>query len=404
MDARRLVAGALTRSQGPWPRYVVAAGKAAWPMYAAAADVAPIVRGVLATPLAAAQQIPEEIAAFDAGHPAPNQASAAAGDAALRLARQSVSEGGLLVLLSGGASAMLAAPVHGLSIQDKVETARVLMLAGAPIDELNCVRKHLSRIKGGSLAAMAGRTVTLALSDVHGPIADDPSVIGSAPTVPDSTTFADALNVIRRRKATVPAGVSGYLERGARGEVPETVKPADPRLVESSYVIVGNRHTAAEGARLAAGTLGYRVVTLSSATTGEARQAAMDFVAGARAAADDSSRPMCVIATGETTVTVVGNGLGGRNQEFALASAGLLDPFGAAVLGSAGTDGIDGPTDAAGAIVDTESIARARALGLEAGAALASNDAYHFFERLGDLILWGPTGTNVGDLHVLLAG
>jgi glycerate 2-kinase len=387
------------------PRFVVAAGKAAWPMYEAAAEAIQVVKGVVAAPSSRARRIGDTVEAFDAGHPAPNEASVAAGSRSLSLATESVANGGLLVLLSGGASALLVAPVSGVTLDDKVETARLLMAAGAPIHELNCVRKHLSRIKGGQLAAAARRTITLALSDVHGPVADDPSVIASGPTIADESTFSDALQVIRNRAVAVPARVAACLERGVRGEVSETVKPGDPRILESTYHVIGNRHTAAAGASRAAERRGYQVVPLIEATLGEARVAAEDFVSRAMAVAHSDKGPLCVIASGETTVTVRGGGLGGRNQEFALSAAPLLRTISrSAVLGSAGTDGIDGPTDAAGAVVDTTSLARALERGLDWDLALARNDAYHFFEPLSDLILWGPTGTNVGDLHVLLIG
>lgn len=406
-DAARLVARALERSEtlrrpsAPTP--VVAAGKAAWRMFSAAAEVFPIGRAVIATDARAMPPPPSGVDVFDAGHPAPNEASVAAGERALELAHESAAAGGLLVLLSGGASAMMAAPAAGVSLQDKVETARRLMAAGAAIDELNCVRKHLSRIKGGGLAAAAaGRTVTLALSDVHGPVADDPAVIASGPTVPDPTTFAAALEIVRARRVDLPSAARVRLERGARGDVPETVKPGDPRLAHSAYVVVGNRASAAEGAARAARARGYHVVTIEEATRGEAREAGCAFVDRALRLAGGAPRPVCVIATGETTVTVRGPGRGGRNQEFALAAASRLQ--GVAVLGSAGTDGIDGPTDAAGALADRTTLERARQRGVDPAAALAANDSYRLFDAIGDLIRWGPTGTNVGDLHVLLLG
>ncbi len=402
-------------------------------MFGALADSLPIRAAVVATPLnarsvsakggqAAGGGAPSDVEWFDAGHPAPNEHSVAAGERTLTLAR---AEGGprqLLVLLSGGASAMLVAPTAGVSLPDKIETSRRLMAAGAPIHELNCVRKHLSRIKGGQLAAGANRTITLALSDVHGPVPDDPSVIGSGPTVPDETTFGDALDVVRMRQVSLPSSVKACLERGVRGDLPETVKPGDPRLANAVYRVIGNRETAAEGARRTAEALGYTVIMIRPATAGEAREAGRAFAREAFGLGK-AGGPLCVIASGETTVTVRGGGLGGRNQEFALAAVSELALFSdaerrpsgvvadgsfsravAIVLGSAGTDGIDGPTDAAGAIVDTTTLDRALHLGLDPAAALATNDAYRFFEPLGDLLLWGPTGTNVGDLHVLLLG
>ena len=343
---------------------------------------------------------------FAAGHPSPNADSAAAAEAALELAHQSRDTGGLLVLLSGGASAMLVAPAHGISLEEKVATATRLMHAGAAIHELNCVRKHLSRIKGGQLAAAAGRTITLALSDVHAPIADDPSVIGSGPTVADDTTFADALKIVGRYGITLPDAVRAHLDRGGIGQADETIKSGDLRLGASTYTLVGNRLMAVEGAARAAESAGYRVVVFPDPTTGEARDAARRFLEAAAEVARGATRPMCVIGSGETTVTVRGTGLGGRNQEFGLAGASalsLVDPTDReVVLASAGTDGIDGPTDAAGVVVDRETVSRGTAAGLDWRTALDNNDAYHFAAATGDLIIWGPTGTNVGDLHVLL--
>ena len=345
---------------------------------------------------------------FDAGHPSPNANSAAAGDHALELAGLSRTAGGLLVLLSGGASAMLAAPVEGVTLAEKMETAARLMHAGAAIHELNCVRKHLSRIKGGKLAAAARRTITLALSDVQGPIPDDPSVIGSGPTVADETTFADALAIVGRYGVALPAAVRAYLDRGLAGHAEETIKPGDSRLDDSTFIVVGNRLIAVAGARRAAEAAGYEVIVLPEATAGEARVAGPRFVDVAARAARYARRPVCVIGSGETTVTVRGTGRGGRNQEFALAAAVMLPHFDAvgrhAVVASAGTDGIDGPTDAAGAIADSGTLSRGQAAGLDWRAAMDDNDAYRFAAAADALIVWGPTGTNVGDLHVLLVG
>jgi glycerate 2-kinase len=372
-------------------------------MYKAVASAIPIAGGVVTAATDGIRADGEPVAIFGAGHPAPNDASVAAAERSLALAREAAADGGLLVLLSGGASAMLVAPRVGLTLDDKLQVARNLMAGGAAIHELNCVRKHLSRIKGGQLAAAARRTTTLALSDVHGPIADDPSVIASGPTVPDETTFSDALDVIRSRHVEVPPRIQDYLTRGARGDVDETIKPGDPRIAECTYTIIGNRHTAVNGAKRAAEQRGYHVIVIPEATAGEARVAGIDFVSQAGRLAQTSGQPLCVISSGETTVTVKGDGLGGRNQEFALAAMSLIGSVGdAAILASAGTDGVDGPTRAAGAMVDTSSAARATRLGADWHTALARNDSYRFFEALGDLIVWGPTGTNVGDLHVML--
>lgn len=320
----------------------------------------------------------------------------------MRLAGETAPGEWLVVLLSGGASAMLAVPAPGVTLDEKIEAGRALMRAGVAIAALNCVRKHLSAIKGGLLGAAAPRSLTLAISDVHGPVADDLSVIGSGPTCPDPTTFHDALQVAREISG-VPAAVVSRLERGALGELPETVKPGDPRLAGARHVVIGNRRTALEGAERAARALGYEVAIVPEATSGEAREAAHAFLTAARGLASSGGRPLCVLAAGETTVRVTGRGKGGRNQEFALAATPLVGSAGrAAVLASAGTDGTDGPTEAAGARVDSSTLDRARRAGVDWAASLADNDAYHFFEPLGDLIEWGPTGTNVGDLHVML--
>jgi glycerate-2-kinase len=350
---------------------------------------------------------------FDAGHPDPNEASRAAGRRALALARSSEADATLLVLLSGGASAMLVAMAPGVTAEDARVTAKLLMDAGMAIDALNCVRKHLSSIKGGRLGAAAPRSLTLAISDVHAPVADDPSVIGSGPTVPDPTTYEGALEIVNSARARrgpgatpdFPPGVIQHLTEGARGLHEETIKPGDPRLSHAVFAIVGNRSTAIEGARSAAESLGYSVEVFPEATTGEARSAGAAFLQRARERARRVPGPLCVIAAGETTVTVKGSGRGGRNQEFALgAASGMAELERPALLASAGTDGIDGPTDAAGAIVDPTTLSRAREAGRSAERSLAQNDAYPFFSALGDLILLGPTGTNVGDLQVFLTG
>ena len=391
---------------------VIAAGKAAWLMAAAldprnenhAAQRFEVATGIIAGPRIDRFTVPDAFQWFDASHPSPNAMSEAAGRRALSLASERGRRGSLLVLLSGGASSMLAVPARGLSLQDKVVTARVLMNAGAAIAELNCVRKHLSAIKGGRLAAAAGgRTVTLAISDVHGPVPDDPAVIGSGPTVADPTTYADALGMVRATgvKDSLPPTVIAHLERGDD----ESPKPGDERFGDAYYEVIGNRRLAMEGAARQGRALGYDVHLMDEATSGEARDAGESFAVAALS--KKNAQRICVIASGETTVRVRGHGRGGRNQEFALGALRTID--GSArdstmVLASAGTDGIDGPTDAAGAIVDATTTMRADRQGVRAETALLENGAYDFFQPLGDLILWGPTGTNVGDLHVMLIG
>ena len=372
-------------------------------MAAAVTGAGFIARGVVAGTAISGHVLPPGLETFEAGHPVPNAASVGASTRALEYASASGKDEVLLVLLSGGASAMLAAPAEGLSLGDKIEATAALLRAGVAIDGLNTVRKHLSRIKGGRLAAVSGRTITLALSDVHGQAEDDPAVIGSGPTVADRTTYTDALRVIGESGAAVPPRVVAHLEQGVRGELEETLKPGDPRLAASTFEIIGNRHTALEAALRAAQDRGYVSYVLPSATTGEARAAAQRFFAEARWIAADGPRPLCVLSAGETTVTVRGGGKGGRNQEFALALAPMVGVFGrATAFASAGTDGIDGPTDAAGAIVDSSTLERALRAGVDWRLALDDNESYCFFEPLGDLLRWGPTGTNVGDLQVFL--
>ena len=285
----------------------------------------------------------------------------------------------------------------------------VLLRAGVAIDALNCVRKHLSAIKGGRLAVAAGgRIVTLAISDVVDPVPDDPAVIGSGPTTPDPTTFAEALAVCRAAGVggMLPAAALEALERGVRGEMEESPKPGDARLAGASFHVIGSRRDAIEGAARAARGRRFSVVTIDEPVTGEARVAAERYVRTIARLAHEQPRPLCVVSAGETTVRVTGGGRGGRNQEFALAAAFLLvRRFPEAVIASVGTDGIDGPTDAAGALVDTTTPARATERGLHRPQHyLAANDSYTFFETLGDLVRTGPTDTNVGDLQIALIG
>ena len=339
----------------------------------------------------------------DSGHPIPDSRSVNAARRALAIAAATGADDLLVVLLSGGASALMALPADGIALEDKQETVRRLLRGGATIDELNTVRKHLSGIKGGRLAAAAGApVVTLVISDVVG---DDLSVIGSGPTMPDPSTFTDALAVLDARggRAAYPGGVVALLERGRRGDVPETLKPADPRITRSVARIIGGRMTAVEGAAAAARSRGYDVHVIDRPIVGEAREAARAFADEVRAVRARVTSPACVIGAGETTVHVKGGGVGGRNQEFALALvAGPEGPALPGAFGSIGTDGIDGPTDAAGAIVDATTAERAAALGLDPRRFLDDNDSYHFFSALDDLLRTGPTGTNVGDVQVAL--
>jgi glycerate 2-kinase len=389
--------------------FVVAAGKGAWPMASALYECEGprVAAGLVSGPRVGDRPIPGPFEWFDAGHPSPDAASERAAERALTLANRSRDRGTLVLLLSGGASAMLAMPAGSLTIDDKARTAHALMHAGVPIDELNVVRKHLSAIKGGRLAAAAGDAITLAISDVHGPAAGDPSVIGSGPTLGDPSTFAEALAIVSRAGDAIPPAIVEHLAAGVRGEHEETIKPGDARLSRGAFEMIGTRDLAMAAAARAARHEGYLTHVLEPATWGEARDAATLFATEALKASMGSASPVCVVASGETTVRVRGPGRGGRNQEFVLALVPLLERLAeartvAVVIASAGTDGIDGPTNAAGAIADTTTPARAARAGLSADDALDRNGAYDFFLPLDDLILWGPTGTNVGDIHVML--
>jgi len=349
--------------------------------------------------------LPPSVTWMVGSHPIPDSRSVEAGRRALASAQAVPADHGLLVLVSGGASSLVALPRPGITLADKQATTRRLLLGGADIHVLNVVRKHLSAIKGGQLAvAVRAPTLALAISDVVG---DDLSVIGSGPTVPDASTFAEALDVLGRFGAVgeFPAAVVALLRAGARGGVPETPKPGDERLAHVTTRVIGSRASAAAGAAAAAESLGYRAVVLSDPVVGVAREAGPRFVADAIRLAEDVRVPTCVIGTGETTVVVVGRGRGGRNQEVALSAAGLLAGLATpAALLSGGTDGIDGPTDAAGAMCDGTTIHRGALAGLGAPEDyLRENDSYRFFEAMGDLVVTGPTDTNVGDIQILLA-
>jgi len=387
---------------------VLAAGKAAGTMLEAfvrQAPVEPRVRLGIGPARSGPVSTSPAVEWCDGGHPLPDRGSLRGAERALAVARGSGAEDLLVVLLSGGGSALMALPAEGLTLEAKQRTARTLMERGADIYELNTVRKHLSAIKGGRLAAAAGGSVlTLAVSDVIG---DDLSVIASGPTVPDDSTFAAALDVLERRGGLreYPGEVVAHLERGVAGTIAETPKSGDPRLARAQARVIGPQRGAIEGARRAAEMLGYHVRVVSEPVTGEARVAGAAHAEGTATMLPDLSRPACVIASGETTVTVTGGGRGGRNQEFALGMARALGALGRDVVAaSVGTDGVDGPTDAAGAVVDPSTLARAADAGLDPERALEDNDTYSFFDRLGDLIRTGPTSTNVGDLQVILVG
>jgi glycerate-2-kinase len=386
---------------------LIAAGKAAVPMAIAARRLLGdrIRRGLIVglPPSGALSVDGLPFPMIVGGHPTPTAGSERGGREALRLAASLEADETLLVLLSGGASALMAVPADGLTLADKRATTEQLLRAGADIHALNTVRKHLSGIKGGWLAAKAaGACRTLAISDVVG---DDPSVIGSGPTVPDESTFRDTLAILHRfgGEHVYPPAVVDRITRGAAGRLDETPKAGDARLANARTSIIGGRRDAMDGAVAEADARGYHVVRVDDAVVGEARVAGPSHLRACLARAADVGRPACVVSSGETTVRVTGDGKGGRNQEFALACAAPLASLGiAAAVASVGTDGIDGPTDAAGAISDNTTVDRARAAKLQPESFLSRNDAYAFFASTGDLITTGPTGTNVGDLQIIL--
>jgi len=348
----------------------------------------------------------DRIAVHEAGHPIPDAAGVEGARRIVRVLSEAGSDDLVLCCLSGGGSALLPLPAEGVTLEEKRDVTGALLESGAPINDVNAVRKHLSRVKGGQLAAVAApaRVITLILSDVIG---DPLDVIASGPTAPDTTTFRQALDVLDSYGLTDRAspGVLAHLRSGAKGELPETPKPGDPLFERVRNVIVANNRAAVAAAATRASELGYRARVISSELSGEARTAAAKQAALARRVASERSPvapPACLVSGGETTVTVRGDGLGGRNQEFALAAAIALAGTRGICLLAAGTDGTDGPTDAAGAFADGETVSRASAMGLAARDALDRNDSYHFFQALGDLLKTGPTGTNVMDLYLFL--
>lgn len=342
----------------------------------------------------------------EAGHPLPDAAGVAVAQEIMYLISGLGEKTLVLCLLSGGGSALLVSPAEGISLDDKMETTKLLLDSGANIQEVNAVRKHLSRIKGGRLAAAAAPAsiITLILSDV---INDPLDVIASGPTAPDSSTFHEAFAILEKYAILekVPPKVRRVLEEGMDGQRPETPKAGDPVFASVRHYITGNNRQALAAAVEKAGDLGFTSMILTSSLFGEAREIAKVFTAIAREIRERSlplSPPACILAGGETTVTIEGDGRGGRNQEMALSAALELEGLKDVLFLSAGTDGTDGPTDAAGAFAHGGTLDRAKELGLDPREFLARNDSYWFFEGLGDLLITGPTKTNVMDLQVML--
>ena len=342
----------------------------------------------------------------EAGHPVPDGRGEAAAREIRALAESAGADDLLLVLVSGGGSALTPAPVPPITLADKQAMTRLMLAAGASINQLNAVRKHCSLLKGGQLARAAApaRVHALLLSDVVG---DPLDVIASGPTAPDVSTFAEALEILDRfeLRGRAPATIVDRLERGARGLIPETPKPDDPVFGRVTNTVIGNNRLVVDAAAAQAVALGYGPHLLTRSLEGEARDVAARLVGLARETREGrgpAAAPACLIAGGETTVTVRGRGLGGRCQEFALAAALALEGEAGIVALAAGTDGTDGPTTAAGAVADGETARRAREHGIDPQVALAENDSNPVFAALGDLVTTGPTNTNLLDLYLLL--
>lgn len=384
------------------PLILLSVGKAASAMASAyVAAGPPVASGLI---ISTHGDAPAGLTFMAAAHPVPDGRSVAAARAAVALAAACPPDGRMTALISGGASALMALPVDGVTIEAKAAAVRRLLEAGADITSLNAVRKHLSALKGGRLAVACGGSLDAwLLSDVVG---DDPSVIGSGPTVPDPSTYADALDVLDRfgGRARYPPEVVAHLAAGAAGRHAETPKSI-AEVPRATTRVIGSAAQAREAVAEAARRIGYEVIVREAAVVGEARRAAVDHLAWARARLGASGRATCVVSSGETTVRVTGDGRGGRNQEFALAAAMELERTATDwTVASIGTDGVDGPTDAAGACVDGATTRLARARGVEPQRFLAANDSWTFFSEVGGLLRTGPTDTNVGDVQIVLTG
>jgi glycerate 2-kinase len=388
---------------------VVGAGKAAASMAAAAEEILGdrLTGGTVNTKYGHALPL-QRLGVVECGHPVPDQAGVDGTEAILAVLAALDAQAVVVCLLSGGGSALMPAPALGLTLADKQATTQLLLACGATIGEINTIRKHLSRVKGGQLArhAQPARVFTLALSDVIG---DPLDTIASGPTYPDPTTFADCQGIVDRYGLTgsLPAPVRHRLAAGACGQIADTPKPGDACFARTANGVVGNNALAVAAAEAEARALGYSPLVLTTRLQGEAREVAAVVAAVAlevQATDRPVARPACLIWGGETTVTLRGDGQGGRNQELALAAAMHLDGAPDVLLLCGGTDGTDGPTDAAGAVADGYTIGRSRLAGLSAAGYLARNDSYAFFRTLDDLVVTGPTHTNVMDLQICLVG
>jgi hydroxypyruvate reductase len=395
---------------------VVGAGKASAPMAMAVSEIfgekvdegrVVVKYGYKSSPSAENRPSTPHIEVVEAGHPIPDEAGWSATGAISRLLQEAGDQDTVLCLISGGGSALLTLPAEGLDLADLKQTTESLLAAGATINQVNTIRKHLSAVKGGRLAQMAAPATvyTLILSDVVG---DPLPVIASGPTVPDPTTFDDAWSIVEqyRLQEKLPTPVVERLQAGRAGQIADTPKPGDPVFERVHNVIIGSNRLAAEAAVDAAQAAGFEAQLLTTFLEGEAREVGTVLAGLAKGLSQEEGSlkpPACLVLGGETTVTLKGDGKGGRNQEMALAAALTLQDWENLLIACLGTDGTDGPTDAAGAFADGSTVGRASALGLNAVKFLERNDAYNFFKPLDDLIITGPTQTNVNDLALVLA-
>jgi glycerate 2-kinase len=386
---------------------ILGAGKAAPAMAAAVVSaLGPrITDGLVVTKAGYSRRL-NRIGILTAGHPVPDRAGINAARRMTGLITGLGKNDLVLFLLSGGASALLPFPVDGVTLRDKQRVTDLLLRSGATIGELNAVRKHLSGMKGGQLAARCrpARVASLILSDVLGNPLD---AIGSGPTAPDPTTFSDAVGVLKRYDlwSRIPPSVKSHLTAGQKGTRSETPKPGDPLFHRVRNIIIGDNRAAVEAVSRKARALGFRSLILTTKLQGEARDAAQLFGALARAVRETGRpvpRPACLVAGGELTVTVRGGGKGGRCQELALAAVKEIAGQTGTILAAFGTDGTDGPTDAAGAVVDHMTLRRAVRNGFEPDRFLDRSDSYRFFRKVGGLIRTGPTGTNVNDIYFVM--
>ena len=388
--------------------YVIGGGKASGSMAEALEQVLgnSITNGLVNVPRSSKNKT-DIIKLHEASHPIPDEAGVEGTRRMLKIAEQAKEDDLVICLISGGGSSLMPLPRGKISIADKKKITNVLLKCGATINEINTVRKHISDFKGGWLAKKAypATILNLILSDVVG---DPLDFIASGPTVPDSTTFSDAIKVLKKYRlwSKAPASIRKVLSDGEKGLIPETPKANDEAFKRVYNVVVGNNRLASLTAQEYLKSEGLNTLLLTSTLEGEARHVGImlaSIVHEVSVSGNPVPKPAGIIAGGETTVTVTGKGLGGRNQEIALAAAQKLNDMNGVVVASLSTDGVDGPTDAAGAITDGKTLVRAAKMGLTPEKYLAENDSYHFFSKLGDLIFTGPTGTNVNDVSVIVA-